>query len=57
MPVPQESSFFMERAPEPVLDNGATPGGLKRRVPDVSCNAVLSSKTRFLSTRASIFSF
>ena len=24
MPVPQENSFFVERAGEPVLDNGAT---------------------------------
>ena len=24
MPVPQENSFFVERAEEPVLDNGAT---------------------------------
>ncbi len=24
MPVPQKNSFFVERAEEPVLDNGAT---------------------------------
>ena len=58
MPVPQENSFFVERA-EPVLDNGATSEfkctiGFNQKIPIPRCLTPADATKILLSGRAKL---